>query len=223
MTDKERKVLDVDPADLNADHYSGLERQTDNPFLNMYRMDAVKNNGDHFNYYFASRRSDDEVMMKTHKLWADGVVIYPVMKDDPGKIVLLRQFRYPVNQYIYELPAGLVDKGETPELSAVREMREETGLKFTVFDDYPEFLKRPAVQNQGMCDECDRTVFGFAEGDFVYDRQEKSEDIQAFKADKNFVKKVLADHVTSIRCQYLLTMFLLSDPADPFGWLKKLG
>lgn len=54
-------------------------------------------------------------------------LIYAVLKDDPEKIVLVRQYRYPINKYIYELPAGLIDEGETSEQTAIREMKEETG------------------------------------------------------------------------------------------------
>jgi ADP-ribose pyrophosphatase len=54
------------------------------------------------------------------------VVIVPV--PEPGRIVLIRQFRYPVNRALWELPAGSVDAGETPEQAARRECHEEIGL-----------------------------------------------------------------------------------------------
>ncbi|MGD1006253.1 MAG: NUDIX hydrolase [Ignavibacteriaceae bacterium] len=50
------------------------------------------------------------------------------VKDD-GKIILVRQFRYPIQQAILELPAGKLDKGEDPLVCAVRELEEETGYK----------------------------------------------------------------------------------------------
>lgn len=43
------------------------------------------------------------------------------------EIVLQRQFRPPVNAICIEIPAGLVDEGETPEQAAIRELHEETG------------------------------------------------------------------------------------------------
>jgi len=54
------------------------------------------------------------------------VVIVPV--PEPGKIVLIRQYRHPVNRFLWELPAGSVDEGETPEDAARRECHEEIGL-----------------------------------------------------------------------------------------------
>lgn len=47
---------------------------------------------------------------------------------DNGDILLLRQFRYPVGQVFYEVPAGKLDPGEAADVTAVRELEEEAGL-----------------------------------------------------------------------------------------------
>lgn len=46
---------------------------------------------------------------------------------DDSNIVLVRQFRYAINQVTYEIPAGKIDYGETPLDCALRELKEETG------------------------------------------------------------------------------------------------
>ena len=48
---------------------------------------------------------------------------------EDGKILLVRQFRYPYGESIYEVPAGKLDKGEAPEHAAFRELEEEGGVK----------------------------------------------------------------------------------------------
>jgi ADP-ribose pyrophosphatase len=53
------------------------------------------------------------------------VLIVPVQDD--GRLVVERQFRYPLQRVFLEFPAGKIDAGETPEQTAAREMIEETG------------------------------------------------------------------------------------------------
>ena len=55
-----------------------------------------------------------------------GVCILPILD---GKIIMEKQFRYPFHDIILELPAGKLDKGEKPEVAAIRELEEETGYK----------------------------------------------------------------------------------------------
>lgn len=54
-----------------------------------------------------------------------GIAILPVRS---GAFGLMRMFRHPYGGHAWEIPMGFVDRGETPEVSAVRELEEETGL-----------------------------------------------------------------------------------------------
>jgi ADP-ribose pyrophosphatase len=56
-----------------------------------------------------------------------GAVVVPVTEE--GKIVMVTQHRFPVNEILLELPAGKLSKGEDPKLCAIRELEEETGYK----------------------------------------------------------------------------------------------
>ncbi len=57
-----------------------------------------------------------------------GAVVVVPLHDD-GRVVLERQFRYPVGQVMIELPAGKLDAGEDPLLCGQRELLEETGFR----------------------------------------------------------------------------------------------
>jgi ADP-ribose pyrophosphatase len=74
------------------------------------------------------------------------VVLAPT--PEPGRIVLVKQYRYPINTMLWELPAGSVDEGESPEQAARRECHEEIGL-------VPATLIRLAAlyPTPGYCDE----------------------------------------------------------------------
>ena len=55
------------------------------------------------------------------------VAVVPL--DDDGQVVMVRQYRAPIDQLLLEIPAGKRDvHGEDPELTAARELAEETGL-----------------------------------------------------------------------------------------------
>lgn len=73
-------------------------------------------------------------------------VIVPV--PEPGHVILIRQYRYAVNRWLWELPAGSVDEGETPEQAARRECHEEIG-------QVPDTIVRlgSMFPTPGYCDE----------------------------------------------------------------------
>lgn len=73
-------------------------------------------------YYEKSR---GEIFARDVVVFPEAVAILPVLEGEV--IVLLEQFRAPLNDTIIEAPAGVVDPGETPEEAARRELVEETG------------------------------------------------------------------------------------------------
>ena len=79
---------------------------------------------------------------------ADWVLVIPRTAD--GQVVFIRQFRHGVRQVVLEVPGGLVDKGESPEETAARELREETGYAAGSFRYLGRLLPNPAL-NTAVC------------------------------------------------------------------------
>ncbi|MBX7185013.1 MAG: NUDIX hydrolase [Vicinamibacteria bacterium] len=74
------------------------------------------------------------------------VAILPVHED--GRVMLIRQYRCAYGKMVIELPAGRIDKGETPLQAGKRELREEVGLGARKWERLLRILPSP-----GFCDE----------------------------------------------------------------------
>ena len=201
------------------DRVLGVKRQTNNRFLNLYELDAVFRDGSRAPYYVASRRKDvDSIKAVTHDNHADGVILYGVYGEEKDKVVLIRQFRYPINGYVYEFPAGLVEPGEDMLDAGVREMQEETGLEFRPVE--AGAYSRPFFTTIGMTDESCGTVYGYCSGTPSVAGQEGTEDIQVVLADREECKRILREENVAIMCAYMLMHFIASE-GDPLAFLTK--
>lgn len=101
------------------------------------------------------------------------VVLVPM--PDPGHVTLVKQYRYAVNTSLWELPAGSVDEGETPEGAARRECHEEIGVVPATVVRLSALYPTP-----GYCDE--QMVFFRLSGLTTIDEQahvDEDEDIEA--------------------------------------------
>ena len=196
-----------------------IEKLTDSKFVNLYHINATSVHNTPVSYFVASRaKSIEQMKIKTRENTPDGVIIYSLYGEKRDKVVLVRQYRYTIGDYIYEFPAGLVEPDEEFHEGAVREMHEETGLKFTPLKVNPAFEK-PHFTTIGMTDESCATVYGYAEGEISKDAQEDSEEIEVVLADREEVKRILKEENVAIMCAYQLMHFLQDD--EPFAFLKK--
>lgn len=170
-----------------------------------------------FPYYMASRaRSMEGLKMNAGEQpdHPDGVVIYSLYGEKKDRVVLVRQYRYPLGGYIYEFPAGLVEQGEEFHGAAVREMKEETGLDFIPVKPEPMYEK-PFYTTIGMTDECCAMVFGEAKGEISREGLEDSEELEVILADREEVRRILKEERVALMCAYMLMNFL-RDEENPF-------
>jgi ADP-ribose pyrophosphatase len=79
---------------------------------------------------------------------ASAVVPLLEMPDGGTKVILIRQYRYAAEGYIYEVPAGRLDDGESPEACAHRELEEETGYTATGMTHLTTIFTTPGFTNE---------------------------------------------------------------------------
>ena len=120
-------------------------------------------------YYDATRREvSDLVAAKTteevKKMLPDAVSCVVILKtaSDEEKLLLMREYRYPVGQYLLSVPAGLIDPADRMEkepyfAAAKRELQEETGITFEK-DDEISVINSCLYSTPGMTDESNALV-----------------------------------------------------------------
>ena len=88
---------------------------------------------------------------------ADAVIIVPILRaaNEPPCLVMVKEFRVPVGDYIFAFPAGLLDAGESIEDTARRELREETGLEVVAVHR----ISQPLYSSSGLSDEAVAMAF----------------------------------------------------------------
>ena len=194
-----------------------IEKKTDTRFLNFYELEAHFRDGRVSPYYVASRSKTVEGLKAvSHRNDPDGVILYGVYGKKKDKVVLIRQYRYPLGGYVYEFPAGLVEPGEDMLEAGIREMYEETGLEFMPVD--AGAYSRPFFTTVGMTDESCGTVYGYCSGEPTNTHQEGSEDIQVILADRNECRRILKEENVAIMCAYMLMHFIASE-GDPLKFI----
>ncbi|HEX3032672.1 MAG TPA: NUDIX hydrolase [Bacillota bacterium] len=78
----------------------------------------------------------------------DAVVVLPIKPD--GRVILVKQIRPAVDEWLLELPAGGIEKGEDPLAAAMRELTEETGYEADDMQQMVSFFPSPGTSTEKM-------------------------------------------------------------------------
>lgn len=180
-------------------------------FLNLYNAEYSNKGGNIKNWIIASRKEKENlegVYLNNKELQDDAVLIVPFHKEEE-KIVVIRQFRVPINSYIYEMPAGLIDKGESPQTTITRELKEETGLD--VIEILKNTVKGQLFLSPGMTDESVTSVFCTCGGTISKAYMEEDEDIEPILLSQKEAQELLIKDIKfDIKCYIYLQEFAKS-------------
>ena len=174
--------------------FDGIKKVSEGRFINRYDLYYTTEDDKKKVYEIISRNKDIKTIEDIRNEKTDGVVIVATDESD--------EHRMSVGDYVYNFPAGLIDEGETPEMAAKRELKEETGLDLIIIEDklYDSYS---AI---GFSNETNAVVIGKATGEFSPSTS-TFEEIAAAWYSKEEVKALLKDSHFAARTQAFCYMW----------------
>ncbi|WP_300276676.1 NUDIX hydrolase [Peptacetobacter sp.] len=178
-------------------------------FLSMYEMNYTSKKNTEKKWMLATRKTEEElrsIYFENAKENMDAVVMIPYHIEEE-KLVIIKEYRVPIDDYVYSLPAGLIDPGEDIEVTVKRELKEETGL------DLIEINKKDSgyglYPSPGMSDESLALVYCTCNGEISDKFLEETEDIQAMLVDRKSAADLLKSDVNmDIKAFMALQIFI---------------
>jgi ADP-ribose pyrophosphatase len=141
--------------------FKGIEKKEEGKFITRYDVEYETADSKEKIYEIISRNNSLDTLEALNGTNPDSVVI--IATDEDGERLLInREFRMAVGNWVYNFPAGLIDEGENPYESAKRELWEETGLELYEIDDFIG----ASYSAVGFSNEINVCVVGKARGDF---------------------------------------------------------
>lgn len=144
-------------------------------YLNFVATGFLNKNGEEDTWFSAERPNDGKT------------VLIAAIVD--RKLLVTKEFRVPIGDFEWSLPAGLVDGAELIEEAATRELKEETNLDLIEIKRITPYLTNTA----GMTNEVVSIVFCRAEGNINDSGTESSENIESFLMNKEQLIRLMED------------------------------
>ncbi len=108
-----------------------VEKLTNSKYINLFNAEFETPAGTKL-YEIVTRRQQPKIVTKSFD--ADAIRVIPYyFENGKLKVVLIKEFRYAINQIMWGVPAGLIDKDETPDQALKRELEEEIGASVVNF------------------------------------------------------------------------------------------
>ena len=179
-------------------------------YLSLYEAEYENRVGNKRTWTIASRKDNDTLQkqfFENKEDDTDGVIIVAYHKEK-SKLVIIKQFRIPLNNYVYELPAGLIDSGDDARSTIGRELMEETGLKLV------DVIKNRGADkvyvSAGMTDEALTLVYCTCEGEISDEHLEDDECIEAMLVSQEEAMELMqSKEKFDIKCFLVLQSYAL--------------
>jgi ADP-ribose pyrophosphatase len=179
-----------------------VEKLTDEKWINLFAAD-YEHKGHQGRWVFASRKASPH----TGEFRGDAVIIVPILRmpGEPPRLVMEKEFRVPVGDYVIGLPAGLLEPGEAVEDTVRREMLEETGMEVVVI----KRITQPLYSTSGLSDESAAMAFvDVRTTEKTQPTLEASEDIELILLDFAGVCRLCDDATVRIDAKAWTTLYM---------------
>ena len=165
--------------------FKSIKKIHEGKFITRYDLDYETKSGKHKTYEMISRNPNITDFSALHDGRVDAVVM--IMTDPTGEQILLsREFRMAPGEWVYNFPAGLIDRGEDAASAAERELREETGLRLEHIDE----IWMESYSAVGFSNEKNIVITGTASGE-IKPSDSELEEIEAFWYTKAEIRALL--------------------------------
>lgn len=186
--------------------YHGIKKIHEGKFITRYDVEYLTEEGHTKTYEIVSRNRNIRTLEELQNRTPDSVIM--ILTDESGERILLnREYRMAMAQWLYNFPAGLIDPGESPEESAKRELWEETGLELTRIDDVLD----NSYSAIGFSNERNICVFGTASGEFRKSTSD-AEEITPGWYTREEIRELLHSEPFAARTQAYCYAWAASDP-----------
>lgn len=168
-----------------------------------YIETEYKLRNDETKIYESVVRKQTEINSKTMGHHTTNAVVMIVLNKEHTKMLINKEFRLSVNDWVYNLPAGLIDKGESVEEALRRELKEETGL------DVVRIIRTLPASFCSIGESNTTTILSYVEATgTLHNDGNPAEEIEPLWIDKDRAREILkSDRITS-RTQVLLDMWV---------------
>lgn len=190
---------------------NNIKTLAETKYLSLYSADYTNKKGNLRNWTIASRKGLETIKNKFFNGEEDKIdaVVIIAKHIDEDKLVVIRQFRVPINDYVIELPAGLIDGNEGFEEAVRRELKEETGLDLIDIDR--EGTKEKVYVSVGMTDESIALVKCTCNGIVSKENLEEDEDIEVVMLTKDEARKLInSNENIDVKALLAIQNFILS-------------
>lgn len=175
--------------------FCGIKKIHEGKFITQYDVKYLTENNHTKVYEMISRNRNIQTLEELQNKQSNAVVMI-LTNETNDKILLTKEYRLAVGQWVYNFPAGLIDDGETTEIAAKRELKEETGLDLIKITD----ILDKSYSAVGFSNERNAVVFGIANGEFHESTSDVEEIIPNWYT-KDEILSIIKENSFSARAQ----------------------